>query len=223
MLDWDDKDLLVLASSSASLDASPNVNWVERGGGLPPYVRKLARGIMKSGKSKSQAIAVAISQIKKWAAGGDDVNADTRAKAAAALAKWEKLKAKNKAGSLKLTAYPDGEGEYLMLADNSFNTDNVRRAWEGLQSSKRRSSGSPESYSYSWIRELWTDHIIVENEGKTGVKYEKVPYVVEGGDVIFGDGVQVEQAWRESEDTAVRLSDELTENETALLSDLIGE
>lgn len=226
MLDYEDKDLLVLTTSSASLDASPKENWVERGGGLPPYVRKLARAIMKTGKSKSQAIAIAISRIKKWAAGGDGVDADTQAKAAAALAKWEKLKASNKAGHVKLTAYPDGEGQYLMLSDTkSYNTDAVRRAWDGIQSSRRRMSGgnSMDPVPYSWIRELWSDYIIVENESGTGIKYEKVPYEVEGGDIIFGNGTQVEQVWRESEDTAIKLSDELTENETLLLSDLIGE
>lgn len=230
MLDYDDKDLLVLATSSASLDESPKENWVERGGGLPPYVRKLARAIMKTGKSKSQAIAIAISRIKKWAAGGDDVNADTRAKAAAALAKWEKLKAKNKAGQVKLTAHTEGEGQYLMLTNDgvkSFNVDNVRRAWDGLQSARRRAVRGIEEYPYSWIRELWTDHIIVENETKNGMRFEKIPYAVEGREIIFGDPVEVEQTWRESEDTAVKLSDELdedlTENESALLADLIGE
>lgn len=91
----DDYELVIQLSSSASLDESPNSNWVEDGGGLPPYVRKLARGIMKSGKTKSQAIAIAISRVKKWAAGGDDVDADTRAKAAKAAAQWAALKAKN--------------------------------------------------------------------------------------------------------------------------------
>jgi hypothetical protein len=93
MLSESDYKFIAL-SSSASLDESPKHNWVEDAGGLPPYVRKLARGIMKSGKTKSQAIAIAISRIKKWAAGGDDVDADTRAKAAKALAQWEALKAK---------------------------------------------------------------------------------------------------------------------------------
>lgn len=225
-LDYDDAGLLVLATSSASLDESPKENWVERGGGLPPYVRKLARAIMKTGKSKSQAIAIAISRIKKWAAGGDGVDADTKAKAAAALAKWEKLKASNKAGKVALTDYPDREGKYLMLtATKSFNTAQVRTAYEGIQAAERRARGSKEPYSYSWIRELWTDHIIVENEseGTRGVTFQKIPYVVENGEVLFGDPVQVEQAWRESEDTAVKLTDELTENESGLLADLIGE
>jgi hypothetical protein len=100
MLDHADYEYIALASSSASLAEKPGKNnWIEkRDGNLPPYVRKLARGIMKSGKTKSQAIAIAISRIKKWAAGGGDVNADTRAKAQKALAQWEALKAKKKKG-----------------------------------------------------------------------------------------------------------------------------
>lgn len=221
MLDYDDKDLLILATSSASLDASPKENWVERGGGLPPYVRKLARAIMKTGKSKSQAISIAIGRIKKWAAGGDGVDADTKAKAAKALAAWEALKAKNKAGKVKLTSYPDGEGQYLMLTETtSFNTDRVRRSWDAMNNSARHNGLTSD---YSWVRELWTDHIIVENEGKSGLTYQKVPYEVHGSEVIFGNPIAVEQAWREVEDTAVKLTDDMTETELLLLSDVIPE
>lgn len=97
MADKDDYELIIALASSASLDRSPNKNWVENAGELPKYVRELARGIERSGKTLSQAIAIAISRIKKWAAGGDNVNPDTRAKAIKALAEWEALKAKNKA------------------------------------------------------------------------------------------------------------------------------
>jgi hypothetical protein len=86
-----------MATSSATLDRSPRKNWVEEAGGLPPYVRKIARAIHeKRGIPLSQAIPYAIGRLKTWAAGGDNVNADTRAKAAAAIAAWEKLKAKAK-------------------------------------------------------------------------------------------------------------------------------
>jgi hypothetical protein len=85
--------------SSASLERVPGKNnWIENADGeLPPYVREIARSVEKSGKTLSQAIAIAISRIKVWAAGGDGVSAKTRAKAAAALAQWEALKSKNKA------------------------------------------------------------------------------------------------------------------------------
>lgn len=44
-----------------------------------------------------QSIAIAISRIKVWAAGGGNVSAKTQAKAAKALGEWESLKSKNKA------------------------------------------------------------------------------------------------------------------------------
>jgi hypothetical protein len=49
--------------------------------------------------TREHAIPVAINRVKKWAAGEGDVKADTRAKAAAALAEWEALKVKSKAKS----------------------------------------------------------------------------------------------------------------------------
>ena len=77
------------------LNWSPKVNWVEANGGLHPYLEKIALGIMKgTGYPRERAIPIAISRIKVWARGGGGVNADTVAKAAAALAAWEALKAK---------------------------------------------------------------------------------------------------------------------------------
>lgn len=67
------------------------------GADLPGFVREVARALMRNGKPKSQAIAIAISQIKRWAAGGGGVNADTQAKASRALAQWEAAKAKARA------------------------------------------------------------------------------------------------------------------------------
>lgn len=88
-----------MTTSSASLDRSPKSNWVQEAGGLPPYVRKIARAIHeKRGIPLSQAIPFAIGRLKKWAAGGDNVTAETQAKAAAAIAAWNRLK--SKAGKL---------------------------------------------------------------------------------------------------------------------------
>lgn len=97
-LTHEDNDMIVRLASGAgcSLDSSPGKNWVEKSGGLPNYICKIAKGVMRSGKSKSSAIAIAVSRVKAWAAGGDDVDADTRAKAAKAVAEWTALKAKNK-------------------------------------------------------------------------------------------------------------------------------
>lgn len=99
-------DLLELSSVAmeAELDVvelgrlnwSPRKNWVERAGGLPKYIEDVAIGIMKSGRTREQAIPIAISRIKVWARGGGGVKADTVARAIKALAQWEALKAKNK-------------------------------------------------------------------------------------------------------------------------------
>lgn len=84
------------------LDRSPRSNWVEETGSLPRYIEDIALALeRKNGWSLSRCIPVAISRVKKWAAGGDDVEADTRAKAQAALAGWEALKARNRARMAK--------------------------------------------------------------------------------------------------------------------------
>ena len=78
------------------LNWSPRKNWIEIvNGDLPKYIVDVSLGIMKgTGYPRERAIPIAISRIKVWARGGGGVNADTVAKAAAALAAWEALKAK---------------------------------------------------------------------------------------------------------------------------------
>ena len=78
------------------LNWSPRKNWIEIvNGDLPKFITDVSIGIMKgTGYPRERAIPIAISRIKVWARGGGGVNADTVAKAAAALAAWESLKAK---------------------------------------------------------------------------------------------------------------------------------
>jgi HK97 family phage prohead protease len=60
---------------------------------LPAYIQHIAKDLMESrGMPESEAIATAVAQCKRWAAGGQDVKPETRAKAAAAVAEWERLK-----------------------------------------------------------------------------------------------------------------------------------
>ena len=82
------------------LDWSPKSNWVQDNGGLPRYIEEVAIGIMKSGKTREQAIPMAINRIKRWAAGLDGVKADTQARAIRALAAWEKMSASARAKRL---------------------------------------------------------------------------------------------------------------------------
>lgn len=77
-------------------------NWVEKAGGLPSYIRRIAEHLRGQGKSTSVAIATAVNTVKRWAAGGtvtahggSRVTAKTQAQASAALADWNRKKAQS--------------------------------------------------------------------------------------------------------------------------------
>lgn len=100
----DDEDaglILALSRKKGLLErkSGDNDNWVEANGGLPKYIEEVANSLhTKRGMPISQAIAVAISRIKKWAVTGEP---DTKAKAAKAIAQWNAMKAKAKAKKAK--------------------------------------------------------------------------------------------------------------------------
>lgn len=93
----DELQCVIALSASCSLDMHPGgSNWVQKNGGLPTYICEIAKSILESGKmSVSHAIATAVSRVKVWAAGGGGVSSTVQAKASAAVAAWEKLKAKS--------------------------------------------------------------------------------------------------------------------------------
>jgi hypothetical protein len=68
-------------------------NWVDKVGGLPAFIRAIAHALIRNGHSEQNAIQIAVGTVKRWASGGGKVTAKTRAKAAAALAEWERKKA----------------------------------------------------------------------------------------------------------------------------------
>lgn len=94
---------------------------------LPAYMQHIANDLMeKRGMGESQAIATAVSDCKKWAAGGGDVTPETRAKAQAAVAEWERLKAganASRSGAVmsgtELTLDPTWDGSLDDLPDLS--------------------------------------------------------------------------------------------------------
>jgi hypothetical protein len=93
----DEVDLIAMAGCTLATKPGES-NWVEQEGGLPEYICEIARSIhTKRGKSISNSIQIAVGMVKRWAKGVGDVNADTRAKAAAAVASWEKKKASARA------------------------------------------------------------------------------------------------------------------------------
>lgn len=139
---------------------------------------RIAKAIRKTGKSTSQAIAIAVSRVKMWAT-GKGVDKDTQAKAAAAVAEWEKLRAKSHAKSAgkksahDLAASAGWAGEILCLANGvtSFNTDVVRQAWDTQARAWEQMHQAPMDpanedvsagsiYAHAYIKELWTDHLI---------------------------------------------------------------
>lgn len=104
-IDRDDAELILAFSAVLDddwvalgrLERAPgkNDNWIEAVGKLPAYIEEIAHSLhTKRGMPISRAIATAVSRIKRWAAGGENVKADTRAKAAKALEAWTALKAK---------------------------------------------------------------------------------------------------------------------------------
>lgn len=84
----------------SDLNWSPKKNWVEKKGGLPPYVVRIAKRLIAKGFSREHAIATAINVVKKMKGSGDlnwpgrqRVNAGSRAQASGAVARWEAMKA----------------------------------------------------------------------------------------------------------------------------------
>lgn len=205
----DDLDLIV-EFAGCTLNKSPGKNWVESSGGLPEYICQIARAIHRGGRPVGQAISIAVSRCKRWAAGGDDVDADTRAKAAKAIAQWEALKGKNKAKQAGKKATRGGKGDrdkveasntdpyVLNLANVSFNIDVVRQAFDAQTSEARRAwrTANPANYddgpAYYYIKETWTDFLIVGTESGRKAPLYKVTYAVDKAmNVTFGEPVKV--------------------------------
>jgi hypothetical protein len=83
------------------LDKHGTFNWVDDAGGLPPYIKRIAKHLKRKGMTESRAIATAVNVVKKACATGDlnypgiqQENAGSRAEACAAVASWEAKKAK---------------------------------------------------------------------------------------------------------------------------------
>ncbi len=69
--------------------------WHHKGMQLPAYIQHVAKDIHEQqGLPIGIAIATAIEACRRWAKGGGDVHPDTRAKAIAALAEFDRLRAK---------------------------------------------------------------------------------------------------------------------------------
>jgi hypothetical protein len=111
---------MVSSRTYPDLDRSPKKNWVEKAGGLPDYIERIAKHIhYEGGKEIGTAISMAISQVRKWAAGGEGVSAKTQALASKAIAAWEALKAKSKARTAVQMSARRIQAEVLELSRNT--------------------------------------------------------------------------------------------------------
>lgn len=81
-------------------------NWVEKAGGLPSYIERIAKHLHYEKKMDiSRAIAVAVNVVKKACASGQanasgQWNPKSRAEACKAVAEWERKKGSSKAKSV---------------------------------------------------------------------------------------------------------------------------
>ena len=106
-----------LAEVERKYDTSPvgkpggKQNWVDKAGGLPPFIRAVAHALIRAGHSQSQAIQLAVGVIRRWAAGGGDVTAKTRAKAAATIARWDAMKGSKEGEPEELETPAEGAAE----------------------------------------------------------------------------------------------------------------
>jgi hypothetical protein len=203
---------LIAAFAGCSLDEKPGSNWVQGAGGLPEYLCEVARAIKRSGKTTSQAIAIAVSRIKKWATGAG-VDKDTQAKAAKALAEWEKLRAKSHAKSaakkgkdvVNATHATTHVSAHVTTVDilclsGDYNVDQVRCAFDNRIRQQRNdwSAANPGRDMYEdgpprlWVRELWNTFLIAQSSHDSDASLYKVPYTVDSkGEVTFGAPAEV--------------------------------
>jgi hypothetical protein len=206
MFDTDDH-ALVLYLARCTLARKPGKqNWLEEKAvdGLPEYICRIARAIHRDGShSISESIAIAVSRAKAWAAGGGNVTAATSAKAAKAVAEWE---AKKKAAKLDNKVKLSG----ILQLSKSYSIDKIRSAY---------SQQSTVSGEYKYVREMWSDYLIVAVESNTGenMKFVKVPYTVDkDGNANFGAEVEVQQAFVELSNAQTTLTDKQLEIATAI-------
>lgn len=198
------------------LERSPgrNDNWVEATGGLPSYIERIAKHLhYERGYTISNAIATAVNTVKRWARGGTvtksgttkRVSKATQAKAAAALASWERKKAQAKARRVANLATP--LDERILMIDLSYNMEMVRNAF-GAEEEKRRVAwrkrhpykpgaiDTTPMYPYRYVKEVWSDYLIIQGENG---KHFKIPYKVDekNNRVQFGTEVEVKPTFVE--------------------------
>lgn len=149
------------SSIHPGLERSPKENWVEKAGGLPNYIRRIAKHIHSdSGLSISHAIAAAVNRVKVLCAKGN-------AEACAAVASWERKKAgtRIKATSVRGRKLTDLEFAEIIVKEYTFVGRGVGASGSNRpfdESKYLRNPGSGKFSSKFTPAELIAGHRIVE-------------------------------------------------------------
>lgn len=59
---------------------------------LPAYIQNIRNALMRNGHGESEAHAIAVGAVKRWANGKGKVTPEVREASAKAVAEWEELK-----------------------------------------------------------------------------------------------------------------------------------
>lgn len=93
--------------------------WKHKGWQLPAYIQNVAVGLMKDGKDRSTAIAMAVAAVERWKDGRGNVSPEVQAASAKAWVEWETMRAKTHSTSrtgpaieLMTVATPAGVARY---------------------------------------------------------------------------------------------------------------
>lgn len=101
--------LLVSSQVYPGLDRSPKENWVDKAGGLPDFIERIAKHLhYEKGMSISHAIATAVNRVKVLCAKGN-------AEACAAVAEWEKKKAGTRIAATEIRGRKLTDREFVAI------------------------------------------------------------------------------------------------------------
>lgn len=213
------EDLLLLAGCSLAKTPGKKDNWIEAvGGELPEYICVVARAIGRGGRSTSNAIEIAIGRIKKWAAGVGNVTAKTQAKAAAAVAQWEALKARAGGGRAKMSRGEISLENALMLCGPSFEMESAKDAFKAMTEDWDLDNDGDSDKIH--VCEVWSRHLVVSLPANPPRLFV-VPFEFEDGEFEFKEPIEVTKTYQSLEDGAdiddmelERLCDEIEEEDS---------
>lgn len=151
--------------------AGSGKNWVQQTGGLPHYIKRIAKHLVERGMTQSHAIAAAVNTVKRWARGGQGVKADTVAKSLAALAEWEAKKALAHATAGVTSSWSVDAwerfielGEFSALPDGSFPLNSLTDLKNAIQANGRaKDKAKARAHIISAAKELGHSELIPDS------------------------------------------------------------